>query len=136
MHFYISQRFAAEQLIKTSFEIRTREERSPFINVVKVRMPGCVMSLPTNSGGKKYTVEQAELIRRLRNSGMTKEQVLMAFESFDLIDQCLGNIVNISSLTQKVCLFWQNHYKIRQINLAIFTYLFTYILNFKMVKTS
>jgi len=37
-----------------------------------------------------FTVEQLELIRRLRNSGLTKEQVLAAFDSFEKLDQQLG----------------------------------------------
>ena len=45
-----------------------------------------------------FTIEQTELIRRLRNSGITKEQIIAAFESFDKIDQDLGSIYNVPSL--------------------------------------
>ncbi len=37
-----------------------------------------------------YTIEQFELIRRLRNSGINKEQVLQAFESLERMDRELG----------------------------------------------
>ncbi|XP_023228268.1 homeobox-containing protein 1-like [Centruroides sculpturatus] len=37
-----------------------------------------------------FTIEQVELIRRLRNSGITKEQVVMAFEQLDRLEGELG----------------------------------------------
>ncbi|GFR05211.1 homeobox-containing protein 1 [Trichonephila clavata] len=37
-----------------------------------------------------FTIEQIELIRRLRNSGITKEQVSMAFDQMDRLDIELG----------------------------------------------
>ena len=42
-----------------------------------------------------FTVEQLELIRRLRNSGLTKDQVLSAFDSFERLDHELGTAYNI-----------------------------------------
>ncbi|XP_070194392.1 homeobox-containing protein 1-like isoform X2 [Littorina saxatilis] len=39
-----------------------------------------------------FTIEQIELIRRLRNSGLTKEQVVQAFDSFERVDAELGNL--------------------------------------------
>ncbi|CAI9731577.1 homeobox-containing protein 1-like [Octopus vulgaris] len=44
-----------------------------------------------------FTIEQIELIRRLRNSGITKEQVVEAFERFDRIDQELGLLYTVPS---------------------------------------
>lgn len=41
-----------------------------------------------------FSIEQIELIRRLRNSGITKEQVIEAFESLDRIDGELGTLYN------------------------------------------
>ncbi|KAG8192803.1 hypothetical protein JTE90_019119 [Oedothorax gibbosus] len=38
-----------------------------------------------------FTIEQIELIRRLRNSGITKEQVSMAFDQMDRLDVELGS---------------------------------------------
>lgn len=42
-----------------------------------------------------FTVDQLELIRRLRNSGLTKEQVLSAFDSFDCLDGQVNKSVDI-----------------------------------------
>ncbi|XP_076463235.1 uncharacterized protein LOC143295430 isoform X1 [Babylonia areolata] len=39
-----------------------------------------------------FTVEQIELIRRLRNSGLTKKQVVLAFDAFEKVDAELGNV--------------------------------------------
>ena len=47
-----------------------------------------VSNLPTN--GAMYTVEQIELIRRLRNSGISKDQLMHAYEAFERLDQELG----------------------------------------------
>jgi hypothetical protein len=47
------------------------------------------------SGKFLYTVEQLELIRRLRNSGLSKDQVLFAFDSFERLDQELGDVYSI-----------------------------------------
>lgn len=45
--------------------------------------------------GGLFTVEQLELIRRLRNSGVTKEQIVNAFDSLERLDKELGPIYNI-----------------------------------------
>ncbi|KAL3866023.1 hypothetical protein ACJMK2_043364 [Sinanodonta woodiana] len=42
-----------------------------------------------------FTVEQIELIRRLRNSGITKEQVIQAFDTFNRLDQELGLLYSV-----------------------------------------
>ena len=42
-----------------------------------------------------YTVEQLELIRRLRNSGISREDVANAFDTFDRLDRELGPVYNI-----------------------------------------
>lgn len=42
-----------------------------------------------------FTVDQLELIRRLRNSGLTKEQVLCAFDSFECLDSNVNKSLNI-----------------------------------------
>lgn len=48
-----------------------------------------------------FTIEQIELIRRLRNSGLTKEQVVQAFESLERVDAELGNLYTVPmSLSQ------------------------------------
>lgn len=48
-----------------------------------------------------FSIEQIELIRRLRNSGLTKEQLLQAFESLERIDSELGNLYTVPiSLSQ------------------------------------
>lgn len=45
--------------------------------------------------GQTYTIEQIELLRRLRNSGITKQQVIQAFDSFERIDQELGQLYTV-----------------------------------------
>ena len=42
-----------------------------------------------------YSIEQWELIRRLRNSGLSKEQIGQAFDDLDRIEQELGTIYNL-----------------------------------------
>ena len=42
-----------------------------------------------------YSIEQWELIRRLRNSGLSKEQIGQAFDDLDRIEQDLGTIYNL-----------------------------------------
>ena len=42
-----------------------------------------------------YTIEQIELVRRLKNSGMTKEQLIMAYDSFDRLEQDLGHVYTV-----------------------------------------
>lgn len=42
-----------------------------------------------------FSIEQIELIRRLRNSGITKEEVAQAFDSFDRLDNELGLLYSV-----------------------------------------
>lgn len=53
-------------------------------------MPNRVDHLSTKMANALFTIEQIELIRRLRNSGITKEQVAMAFDQMDRLDIELG----------------------------------------------
>ncbi|GIY45067.1 hypothetical protein CDAR_519862 [Caerostris darwini] len=53
-------------------------------------MPNRVDNLSTKMASALFTIEQIELIRRLRNSGITKEQVSMAFDQMDRLDLELG----------------------------------------------
>lgn len=75
-------------------------------------MPNIVDTLVTKMASALFTIEQIELIRRLRNSGITKEQVVMAFDQMDRLDAEFGkpssstsssssrvNIPHYSSLT-------------------------------------
>lgn len=49
----------------------------------------------TNGHEQMFTVEQIELIRRLRNSGMSKDQILSAWDILDRVDSQLGQVYNI-----------------------------------------
>lgn len=44
-----------------------------------------------------FSIEQWELTRRLRNSGLTKEQVCQAFDDLDRMDKELGSLYNVPS---------------------------------------
>ncbi|XP_005089769.1 homeobox-containing protein 1 [Aplysia californica] len=44
------------------------------------------------SSKRTFTVEQFELIRRLRNSGVTCQQIIEAFQAFERIDADLGSL--------------------------------------------
>lgn len=46
-------------------------------------------------GQQLFTVEQIELIRRLKNSGINKDQLAQAFDSMDRLDRELGNVYTI-----------------------------------------
>jgi len=50
-----------------------------------------------------YTVEQLELIRRLRNSGISREDVANAFDTFDRLDRELGPVYNIPVTLVSCC---------------------------------
>lgn len=50
--------------------------------------------MPRN-GSLLFSIEQWELIRRLRNSGLTKEQIGQAFDDLTKIEQDLGSMYNI-----------------------------------------
>ena len=53
------------------------------------------MAGPMQPGQPLFTIEQIELIRRLRNSGITKDQLTNAFETLERIDRELGPIYTI-----------------------------------------
>ncbi|XP_076085447.1 homeobox-containing protein 1-like isoform X2 [Mytilus galloprovincialis] len=53
-------------------------------------MPGIL-----NGSINMFSIEQIELIRRLRNSGITKQQVIEAFDSLDRIDGELGSLFDV-----------------------------------------
>ena len=55
-------------------------------------MPGTLITNSQNNNKTMFSIEQIELIRRLRNSGITKEQVVEAFDSLDRIDGELGTL--------------------------------------------
>jgi hypothetical protein len=46
---------------------------------------------------QSFSIEQWELIRRLRNSGLTKEQLANAYDDLDKIEQDLGPLYTIPS---------------------------------------
>lgn len=54
-------------------------------------MPNVADNLSTKMASALFTIEQIELIRRLRNSGITKEQVSMAFDQMDRLEVELGS---------------------------------------------
>ncbi|OWF41409.1 homeobox-containing protein 1-like [Mizuhopecten yessoensis] len=59
------------------------------------------MSGRVGGGRQMFSIEQIELIRRLRNSGITKEEVAQAFDSFDRLDNELGLLYSVPvSLSQ------------------------------------
>ncbi|KAK2147448.1 hypothetical protein LSH36_552g01051 [Paralvinella palmiformis] len=60
----------------------------------KAQMPTAIMSSQVN-GLALFTVEQIELVRRLRNSGITKEQIIQAFEAMDRLDRELGPVYSL-----------------------------------------
>lgn len=45
----------------------------------------------------QLSVEQWELLRRLRNSHLTKQQIIRAYDELDRLDRELGNVFNSSS---------------------------------------
>lgn len=55
-------------------------------------MPGMLNTDCQINNETMFSIEQIELIRRLRNSGITKEQVVEAFDSLDRIDGELGTL--------------------------------------------
>lgn len=52
-------------------------------------------SASVHSSTPLYTVEQLELIRRLKNSGINKDDIISAFDSFEKVDKDLGPVYNI-----------------------------------------
>ncbi|CAF0756404.1 unnamed protein product [Brachionus calyciflorus] len=67
-----------------------------------------------------FTVEQWELTRRLRNSGLTKEQVCQAFDDLDRMDKELGSLYNVPT-SQAVNLTKQNEILNKNIQLLLNT---------------
>lgn len=47
-----------------------------------------------------FTVEQVELLRRLRNSGLTKSQICMAYDSMERLDRELGTAYATQTTTR------------------------------------
>jgi hypothetical protein len=47
------------------------------------------------NGTPLFTVEQIELIRRLRNSGVTKEQLVQAWDTLGRLDRDLGPVYTV-----------------------------------------
>jgi hypothetical protein len=60
-------------------------DKSPFSNVT------------TKNASLLFSIEQWELTRRLKNSGLTKEQLCQAFDDLDKMEKDLGNLYNIPS---------------------------------------
>ncbi|KAK3783348.1 hypothetical protein RRG08_044354 [Elysia crispata] len=46
------------------------------------------------ASSSNFSVEQVELIRRLRNSGITYQQLIDAFQALERIDATFGNTFN------------------------------------------
>lgn len=71
--------------------------------------------MPRN-GSLLFSIEQWELLRRLRNSGLTKEQIGQAFDDLAKIEQDLGSMYNIptsliqNNLPGNFHIFW-HHFK-------------------------
>jgi len=51
--------------------------------------------MPINIKEPLYTVEQLALIKRLRESGITKRQVEYVYETYDKLDKDLGSLYHI-----------------------------------------
>lgn len=51
-------------------------------------------SMTTNATSLQLSVEQWELLRRLRNSHLTKPQIIRAYDELDRLDRELGNLFN------------------------------------------
>lgn len=65
-----------------------------------------------------FSIEQWELIRRLRNSGLTKEQVCQAFDDLDRMDQELGSFYNVP-VSQTISMSKQNEILNKNIQLLL-----------------
>lgn len=67
-----------------------------------------------------YTIEQIELIRRLRNSGISKEQLVQAFDSLDRLDRELGPVYTIPlSMSQVGHFVYFIHVCLRYVTLSM-----------------
>ncbi len=47
------------------------------------------------NGTPLFTIEQIELIRRLRNSGLTKEQLVQAYDAMERLERELGPVYSL-----------------------------------------
>lgn len=65
-----------------------------------------------------FSIEQWELTRRLRNSGLTKEQVCQAFDDLDRMDKELGSLYNVP-VSQAISLSKQNEILNKNIQLLL-----------------
>jgi hypothetical protein len=52
-----------------------------------------------SSTSLQLSVEQWELLRRLRNSHLTKQQIIRAYDELDRLDRELGNLFNTAPLS-------------------------------------
>lgn len=57
------------------------------------------MTMEASSISLHLSVEQWELLRRLRNSHLTKQQIIRAYDELDRLDRELGNLFNSTSST-------------------------------------
>ncbi|CAF1675858.1 unnamed protein product, partial [Adineta ricciae] len=55
-----------------------------------------------SSTSLQLSVEQWELLRRLRNSHLTKAQITRAYDELDRLDRELGNLFNTAPSTDPV----------------------------------
>ena len=53
---------------------------------------------PSSTASLQLSVEQWELLRRLRNSHLTKAQIIRAYDELDRLDRELGNLFNTASI--------------------------------------
>ena len=60
---------------------------------------GLSLSTTTITTSLQLSVEQWELLRRLRNSHLTKVQIIRAYDELDRLDRELGNLFNSASFT-------------------------------------
>ncbi|RNA25115.1 von Willebrand factor type EGF and pentraxin domain-containing 1, partial [Brachionus plicatilis] len=65
-----------------------------------------------------FSIEQWELTRRLRNSGLTKDQVCQAFDDLDRMDKEFGSLYNVPA-SQAVSLSKQNEILNKNIQLLL-----------------
>jgi hypothetical protein len=63
----------------------------------------------TKNSSLLFSIEQWELTRRLKNSGLTKEQLCQAFDDLDKMDKELGNLYNLPLTSSHSILQNSNH---------------------------
>lgn len=66
----------------------TKRERDMYENLL-------LTSLISKNSSLLFTIEQWELTRRLKNSGLTKEQLCQAYDDLDRIEAELGQLYNV-----------------------------------------